>query len=139
MEQKLSYFLKWKSQPKMLKSEHKWWTVYIFWAIYLILMVCPSCSTSATEIPATPHPTIGRSVRSTTASVIQIPTTTTTTPPIIPNRREIRDWVIVDRQIGSFYEVRVNSREGKLTWSWFISVSHHKCIEYICFHVKWYI
>ena len=51
-------------------------------------------------------------------SAIQIPTNTTPTPPpppIIPNRREIRDWVIVDRQIGSFYEVRVNSREGKLT------------------------
>ena len=38
---------------------------------------------------------IGRSVRSTTASVLQIPTTTTTTtttpPPIIPNRREMRE------------------------------------------------
>ena len=34
---------------------------------------------------------IGRSVRSTTASVLQIPTTTTppTTTPIIPNRREM--------------------------------------------------
>ena len=31
---------------------------------------------------------IGRSVRSTTASVIQIPTTT---PPIIPNRRGMRE------------------------------------------------
>ena len=31
---------------------------------------------------------IGRSVRSTTASVLQIPTTTT---PIIPNRREMRE------------------------------------------------
>ena len=70
-------------------------------------------------------------------SVIQIPATPTTS--IIPNRREIRDWVIVDRQIGSFYEVRVNSREGKWPWNYFISVSHHKCIEYICFHVKWYI
>ena len=40
---------------------------------------------------------IGRSVRSTTASVIQIPTTTTTTPPppIIPNRRQMRGLVIV--------------------------------------------
>ena len=36
-------------------------------------------------------------------SVIQIPATPTPTA-IIPNRREIRDWVIVDRQIGSFYE-----------------------------------
>ena len=38
--------------------------------------------------------TIGRSVRSTTASVLQIPTTTTTTPtppPIIQNRREMRE------------------------------------------------
>ena len=35
---------------------------------------------------------IGRSVRSTTAFVIQIPTTTTTPPPpIIPNRREMRE------------------------------------------------
>ena len=33
---------------------------------------------------------IGRSVRSTTASVIQIPTTPPP-PPIIPNSREIRD------------------------------------------------
>ena len=32
---------------------------------------------------------IGRSVRSTTASVLQIPTTTTT--PIIPNSREMRE------------------------------------------------
>ena len=32
--------------------------------------------------------TIGRSVRSTTASVLQIPTTPPTTP-IIPNRREM--------------------------------------------------
>ena len=33
---------------------------------------------------------IGRSVRSTTiASVLQIPTTTTPTTPIIPNRREM--------------------------------------------------
>ena len=46
------------------------------------------------------------------SSVIQIPTTTT---PIIPNRREIRGWVIVGKQIVSFYEVRVNSREEKLT------------------------
>ena len=60
---------------------------------------------------------IGRSVRSTTiASVLQIPTTTPPpTTPIIPNRRGIRDRVIVGRQIGSFYEVRVNSSEGKLT------------------------
>ena len=37
-------------------------------------------------------PHIGRSVRSTTASVLQIPTTTTTTTtPIIPNRREMRE------------------------------------------------
>ena len=52
------------------------------------------------------------------SSVIQIPTTTpptTTTTPIIPNRREIRGWVIVGKQIVSFYEVRVNSREEKLT------------------------
>ena len=34
---------------------------------------------------------VGRSVRSTTASVIQIPTTTTPPPPIIPNRRELRE------------------------------------------------
>ena len=34
---------------------------------------------------------IGRSVRSTTSSVIQIPTTTTPPPPIIPNRREMRE------------------------------------------------
>ena len=59
-------------------------------------------------------------------SVIQIPATTTTPPPpIIPNRREIRDWLIVDRQIGSFYEVQVNSREGKLTGNCFICVSQH--------------
>ena len=32
--------------------------------------------------------TIGWSVRSTTASVIQIPTTTTTPTPIIPNREK---------------------------------------------------
>ena len=32
------------------------------------------------------------------SSVIQIPTTT----PIIPNRREIRGWVIVGKQIVSF-------------------------------------
>ena len=57
---------------------------------------------------------IGWSVQSSTASVIVMPATTTT-PPIIPNKREIRDWIIVDRQIGSFYEVRVNSCEGKLT------------------------
>ena len=43
-------------------------------------------STSVIIIPATPTATIGRSVRSTTASVIQIPTTTTTTPPIIPKK-----------------------------------------------------
>ena len=37
-------------------------------------------------------------------SLIQIPANTTTSPtPIIPNGREIRDWVIVDRPIGSFY------------------------------------
>ena len=69
---------------------------------------------------------VGRSVRSTTASVLQIPPTPPPPPPIIPNRREIRDWLIVDRQIGSFYEVRVNSREGKLTGNCFIiCVSQH--------------
>ena len=47
------------------------------------------------------------------SSVIQFPTTTTT--PIIPNRREIRGWVIVGKQIVSFYEVRVNSRKEKLS------------------------
>ena len=57
-------------------------------------------------------------------SAIQIPTTPPP-PPIIPNRREIRDWLIVDRQIGSFYEVRVNSRERKLTGNCFICVSQH--------------
>ena len=57
-------------------------------------------------------------------SAIQIPTTPPP-PPIIPNRREIRDWLIVDRQIGSSYEVRVNSREGKLTGNCFICVSQH--------------
>ena len=40
------------------------------------------------------------------SSVIQIPTTPppppTTTTPIIPNRREIRGWVIVGKQIVSF-------------------------------------
>ena len=49
-------------------------------------------------------------------SAIQIPTTTP--PPIIPNRREIRDWLIVDRQIGSFYEVQVQSEllQRKIDW-----------------------
>ena len=57
-------------------------------------------------------------------SVIQIPATPTpTTTPIIPNRREIRDWVTVDRQIGSFYEVQ----------NCFICVSQHKCIAIYLF------
>ena len=66
------------------------------------------------------------------SSVIQIPTTT----PIIPNRREIRGWVIVGKQIVSFYEVRVNSRKEKLTWNSFTCVSQHKCIEIYLFSHK---
>ena len=51
------------------------------------------------------------------SSVIQIPTTpppptTTTTTPIIPNRREIRSWVIVGKQIVSFYEVRTRKKKN---------------------------
>ena len=49
------------------------------------------------------------------SSVIQIPTTPPPPTPIIPNRREIRGWVIVGKKIVSFYEVRVNLREEKLT------------------------
>ena len=35
---------------------------------------------------------------------------------------------LVYRQFGSFYEVWVNSREGKLTWNCFICVCQHKFI-----------
>ena len=64
------------------------------------------------------------------SSVIQIPTT-----PIIPNRREIRGWVIVGKQIVSFYEV-TNWRKEKLTWNSFTCVSQHKCIEIYLFSHK---
>ena len=66
------------------------------------------------------------------SSVIQIPTTT----PIIPNRREIRGWIIVGKQIVSFYEVQVNSRKENLTWNSFTCVSQHKCIEIYLFSHK---
>ena len=52
--------------------------------------IVPLLNASVIIIPAATT-TIGRSVRSTTASVIQIPTTTTPTTHIIPNRREMRE------------------------------------------------
>ena len=62
------------------------------------------------KFPSTEPPKITKKLvtRQTDVStfLIQIPANTTTSPTNnIPNGREIRDWVIVDKQIGLFYEV----------------------------------